>query len=65
MNYYYDIVLDFQENNYYFYEVEKDDCFEYIKRIPIFQICNKAYKDIVNNNIIVDKIFLKKYIIKQ
>ena len=60
MNYYYDVVLDFQENNYYFYDVEKDDCFEYIKKIPIFQISNKTYKDVINYNIVFDKSFLKK-----
>ena len=60
MNYYYDIVLDFQENNYHFYDIEKTDSFEYIKKIPVVQINNKTFKDIINYNIKVDLSFLKK-----
>ena len=58
MNFYYDIVVNFQENNYMFYEWAKSDVLEYIKRVPIFQVTTKVLRDIINNNIEVDKEFL-------
>ncbi len=58
MNYYYDIVVNFQENNYMFYEWIDSDVLEYIKRIPIFQVTTKVLKDLINNNVLVNKEFL-------
>ena len=58
MNFYYDIVVNFQENNYMFYEWAESDVIEYIKRVPIFQVTTKVLRDLINNNIEVDKEFL-------
>lgn len=58
MNFYYDIVVNFQENNYMFYEWAESDVLEYIKRVPIFQVTTKVLRDLINNNIEVDKEFL-------
>ena len=58
MNYYYDIAVNFQENNYMFYEWIDSDILEYIKRIPIFQVTTKVLKDLINNNVLVNKEFL-------
>ena len=58
MNYYYDIVLNFQEDNYMFYEWEEEDNIDIIKKIPIFQINLKTFKDLINNEIKVDTEFL-------
>ena len=58
MNFYYDIVVNFQENNYTFYEWAESDVLEYIKRVPIFQVTTKVLRDLINNNIEVDKEFL-------
>ena len=58
MNYYYDITVNFQENNYMFYEWIDSDILEYIKRIPIFQVTTKVLKDLINNNVLVNKEFL-------
>ena len=58
MNYYYDIVLNFQEDNYMFYEWEEEDNIDIIKKIPIFQINLKTFKDLTNNEIKVDTEFL-------
>ena len=58
MNFYYDIVVNFQENNYMFYEWAESDVLEYIKRVPIFQVTTKVLRDHINNNIEVDKEFL-------
>lgn len=60
MNYYYDIVLNFLEDNYQFYEVLKDDTFDNIKKIPIIQVSNKQFKEISSNYIKVTKDFLKR-----
>lgn len=58
MNFYYDIVVNFQENNYMFYEWSESDVLEYIKRVPVFQVTTKVLRDLINNNIEVDKEFL-------
>ena len=58
MNYYYDITLNFQENNYMFYDWLSNDSLDFIKRIPIFQVTTKVLKDLVNKNIIVNEQFL-------
>lgn len=58
MNFYYDIIVNFQENNYMFYEWEDDDVLDCIKKIPLIQVTTKTLKDLVNNNFMVDKEFL-------
>ncbi len=58
MNYYYDLVLNLEEDNYMFYEWFEEDNIEFIKKIPIFSINNKTLKDMIYNEIIVDKDFL-------
>ncbi len=59
MNFYYDITLDFLENNYPFYEVCENDCFSNIKKIPLFQITSKVLKELVLNKVKVSSDFLK------
>ena len=58
MNYYYDLYLNFQENNTFFYDWEKDDTIEYYKKLPLFQISTEVFEDILNNQIMVEKNFL-------
>ena len=58
MNFYYDITLDFLENNYSFYEIEKTDNFVEVKKIPLFQVGNKVLKDFINNKVKVNQDFL-------
>ncbi len=58
MNFYYDITLDFLENSYSFYEMEKNDNFIEVKKIPLFQVSNKVLKDFINNKVQVTKDFL-------
>ena len=64
MNYYYDLKVNFQENNYMFYEWSINDEIEYIKRIPIFHVSEKVLKDFINNQILVDNSFLENIIDK-
>ena len=58
MNFYYDITLDFLENSYSFYEIEKTDNFVEVKKIPLFQVSNKVLKDFINNKVKVNQDFL-------
>ena len=60
MNYYYDIVVNFQEKNYRFYEWNENDEIEIIKKIPIFYVNAKTIKDIINNQIEVNSSFLEQ-----
>lgn len=59
MNYYYDITLNFLENNYYFYEWNEFDDLEKVKKIPFFLISKEDFAKIYNNNIIIDKDILE------
>lgn len=47
MNYYYDILLNLNEELFDFYEWEESDNIEFIKRIPIYRVDNKTLKDIL------------------
>lgn len=58
MNYYYDIVLNFLEDNFFFYEWEDTDNIEYIKKIPLFQVRKEVFNDFFSNKVIVEKSFL-------
>lgn len=58
MNYYYDIMVNLEDNNYMFYEWDELDNIEIIKKIPLFQVSSKVLKDIINNEIKVSKEFL-------
>ena len=64
MNFYYDITVNFQENNYMFYEWDENDSVELVKKIPVFQVTTKVLKDIVNNEIVVSKYFLESILNK-
>ena len=60
MNYYYDVVLNFQDDYCMFYEWDKEDTIEYIKKIPLFHIHSKDFIDIYTKRIRVNKDFLEK-----
>ena len=47
MNYYYDIVVNFQDTNYMFYDWNEKDNIEFIKKIPIFQVTTNTLKDFI------------------
>ncbi len=46
MNYYYDIILNFLDSNYLFYDWLEQDTLEYIKKIPLYQVTSKKFKEI-------------------
>ncbi|MFV0249858.1 MAG: hypothetical protein ACK5HP_02345 [Bacilli bacterium] len=57
MNYIYDILLNFQERPYEFYDWNLDDNVLHIRKIPIIRIGPKEFHEIKNNNIIFDEEF--------
>ena len=59
MNYIYDIVVNFNQEIHDFFEWEETDDIKEIRKIPLFKIDNKTYKDIINSNIKIEESFLK------
>lgn len=60
MNYIYDILLNFHDKLYEFYDWNVDDNIINIRKIPIFLIPHKNLNDIKENEIIFDKSFLEQ-----
>lgn len=58
MNYYYDVLLNFNDYLFSFYEWEETDSLEYFKKVPLFQVSSKTLKDFTNYDVIVDENFL-------
>ena len=58
MKYIYDIILNFNENLYEFYEWKDDDNIEYIKKIPIVKVTESVFSNLKNNEFVVDDAFL-------
>ena len=61
MNYIYDIVLNFQDNYYNFFEWNKEDKIKNILKIPLYRVSDEDINNLINNNIkvsqnIIDKI---------
>lgn len=59
MNYIYDIITNFKENYYDFFEWNKNDSLTHFKKIPIIKINKKDYKILITNQIQMDKEQLK------
>ncbi len=56
MNYYYDIILNWNDlRAYEFYEWNDTDYLELIKKIPLFKIKHKSFVDILTHNIKLNK----------
>ena len=58
MIYIYDILLNFNEDFYEFYEWEKSDKIYHVKKIPIFRVSTKLIEDVINSKLEIDKSFL-------
>ncbi len=56
----YDILVNFKEVAYEFYEWNKNDDIKHIKLIPTFRVSSDCLLDFCNNNILVSKDFLEK-----
>lgn len=60
MNYIYDIILNFNEQIYDFYEWNKNDILTHIRKIPLLRINSKDLYNIENNNVkFTDELFNK------
>ena len=64
MNYYYDLKLNFLENNYYPYEWSNNDNIEKIPQIPLFIISKEDFNKIYLHNIKINQDLLDKIKIK-
>ncbi len=60
MNYIYDILLNFNENLYNFYDWNMSDNITHIRKIPLVKVNNKTYKDICSNLVEFKSEFLEK-----
>ena len=58
MIYIYDILLNFNDNLYEFYEWEKSDYIYHIKKIPIFKVSTEFMENLINKEIKLDDDFL-------
>lgn len=59
MNYYYDVILNWNEFNAFdFYEWSETDCLELIKKIPLFRVKHKTLVDLIGSTIKVSSEFL-------
>jgi hypothetical protein len=54
MDYIYDIILNFQNNYYEFYEWKKEDKLINIKKILIYKISNEDYLKLKHNDVVID-----------
>ena len=58
MTYIYDLMLNFNQELYEFYEWETQDKIYHIKKIYLIKIDSKAYNDILNNKVIFNDEFM-------
>jgi len=60
MNYYYDVILNWNEGDAYnFYEWNDIDYLELVKKIPLFKIKHKTFLDVCETNIKIESSFLE------
>lgn len=60
MNFIYDILLNFNSEFYEFYEWNLDDEICHIRKMPLFKLTTKQLTDMVNNEVNLEKLFLKE-----
>ena len=60
MNYIYDIILNFQDNYYQFFEWRHKDKIKNIMKIPVYRVSNKDILILKNNKVKIDEVFLNK-----
>lgn len=58
MNYYYDLILNLNDENILFYEWEENDNLEYIEKIPVYKINETDMLKILQNKIKVSEEFI-------
>ena len=58
MTYIYDILLNFNDDFYEFYEWEKSDKIYHVKKIPLLKVDTKILEDVISNKVIFNEHFL-------
>jgi len=58
MNYIYDIVLNFQDNYYNFFEWNRSDKIKNISKIPVFRVTDQDILNLKHNKVQIDTSFL-------
>ena len=64
MTYINDIFINLNNDYFEFYEWNKKDYIEHLKKIPIIKINNKDFLNIINYSISIDTSFLSNYLLK-
>ena len=59
MKYIYDILLNFNEELYEFYEWDEEDYYDYVKKIAIFKVSKEDFNEIKNNKIMINMDLVK------
>ena len=60
MNYYYDVLLNYQDKYFMFYEWDELDVIEFVKKIPLFHVDSKVVVDMISKIFKVEDSFLKQ-----
>ena len=60
MKYVYDIILNFNEKYYDFFQWNTNDNIDYIKRIPVYKVSNEVIRDLILNKIQINKSFIEE-----
>ena len=60
MIYIYDIMLNFNDKLYEFFEWNDEDNIFYIRKIPLFRVSDNVLSDIINNKVIISKNFTQE-----
>lgn len=64
MNYIYDVLLNFKDVLYDFYEWNKDDEIQHIRRIPVIRVSSEVLYDLKENRVSIDAEFLNRFLNK-
>lgn len=60
MNYIYDILVNFNEFPYDFYDWNHDDPIEHIRKIPLFKISSDKFLELKNSDIVITEEWMEK-----
>lgn len=60
MNYIYDILVNFNEFPYDFYDWNNDDPIEHIRKIPLFKISSDKFLELKNSDIVITEEWMDK-----
>lgn len=56
----YDILVNFKNSPYEFYDWNKEDDIKHVKKIPSFKVCDKTLKQIIDYEFVLEKEIMEK-----